>query len=308
MKPRSAPTRNRHSGSRILFALLVGLGLLGATSDLQQGGGADRPGGVRLSVVAAGELVERSVRDERGIELGRVDSLLVAMETAKVRYVVVRVEEPDASPRKLVAIPWQAVHFERTDGSLRLTVDRVRFRGARRFGTERLTDLTRSAVIVEDDLYWNPGATTATEAIPPDPQSREPHLWVGHRIVRAILPPQFQLSRDLKGVEVRDARGETQGELETVVIALDSGHVAYALVARGGFVGLGREWLPVPLEVLRWKEERQSYEIPAQVTDAEVTKRFPSASLPITLAKRELVRLYRAYGLDPAWLGGNPQP
>jgi sporulation protein YlmC with PRC-barrel domain len=50
----------------------------------------------------------------------------------------------------------------------------------------------------------------------------------------------------ITGDQARNNDGEKLGHLEEIVIDLDSGRVSYAVLASGGFLGLGEKYFAVP--------------------------------------------------------------
>ena len=57
-------------------------------------------------------------------------------------------------------------------------------------------------------------------------------------------------SKTLFDYRVKSPQGEDLGRIEEVMIDMEVGRVAYAVLSFGGFWGLGDKWVPVPWE--RW--------------------------------------------------------
>ncbi len=55
----------------------------------------------------------------------------------------------------------------------------------------------------------------------------------------------------LKGDKVVDGMGETLGTLEELMIDLDRGRIAYAVLSVGGFLGLGDKFFAIPWSALQ---------------------------------------------------------
>jgi hypothetical protein len=68
---------------------------------------------------------------------------------------------------------------------------------------------------------------------------------------RVADAPSFLRARDLLGRDVLDAAGTELGTIEDIVIDAKDGTCAYAIVAFGGFLGLGDRLYPVPFGALR---------------------------------------------------------
>jgi sporulation protein YlmC with PRC-barrel domain len=61
------------------------------------------------------------------------------------------------------------------------------------------------------------------------------------------------------GTSVYNAAGENLGEIHDVMIDKASGKVAYAVMAFGGFLGIGDEYHPVPWSRLKYDTAQGGY-------------------------------------------------
>lgn len=61
----------------------------------------------------------------------------------------------------------------------------------------------------------------------------------------------FLRARDISGTRVENAQGENLGNIEDLVIDVDAGRIAYAVLSFGGFLGLGDKNFAIPMEALR---------------------------------------------------------
>ena len=66
-------------------------------------------------------------------------------------------------------------------------------------------------------------------------------------------------SRRVEGTPVYDKAGDKLGTVHSVMIEKKSGRVAYAVMAFGGFLGLGEHVHPVPWELLTYDVDRDGY-------------------------------------------------
>ncbi len=63
----------------------------------------------------------------------------------------------------------------------------------------------------------------------------------------------------LVGDAVVNARGEDLGKLEEIMIHVDSGKVAYAVLSFGGFLGMGDKLFAIPWEALSLDEDNKQF-------------------------------------------------
>jgi PRC-barrel domain protein len=66
-------------------------------------------------------------------------------------------------------------------------------------------------------------------------------------------------SDKVEGTSVYNAKDEKLGTIERVMIDKISGHVAYAVMSFGGFLGIGDRHHPLPWAVLRYDPDKGGY-------------------------------------------------
>ncbi|HYG29613.1 MAG TPA: PRC-barrel domain-containing protein [Allosphingosinicella sp.] len=81
-------------------------------------------------------------------------------------------------------------------------------------------------------------------------QAPEPAVDWSHQLIS---------SRRVEGTPVYNRAGEKLGTVHSVMIEKVSGRVAYAVMAFGGFLGLGSQVHPVPWELLTYDVDRDGY-------------------------------------------------
>ncbi len=109
----------------------------------------------------------------------------------------------------------------------------------------------------------------------------------------------------LTGDKVRSPRGEELGRLEEIVIDLDNGRVAYAVLAAGGFLGLGEKFFAIPWDLIA--VDTDAHELVVDL-DPEVLERAPGFdkdSWPATDDNTWLTDVYRFYGREPYWIAAD---
>ncbi|MEN6617339.1 MAG: PRC-barrel domain-containing protein [Syntrophorhabdus sp.] len=63
----------------------------------------------------------------------------------------------------------------------------------------------------------------------------------------------------LTGDEVRNTAGENLGEIEDIMIDLDTGRIAYAVLSFGGILGMGDKLFAIPWEALQLSQEEHIF-------------------------------------------------
>jgi sporulation protein YlmC with PRC-barrel domain len=105
----------------------------------------------------------------------------------------------------------------------------------------------------------------------------------------------------LKGDKVVNLQGESLGDIQEIMIDLERGRVAYAVLSFGGFLGLGDKLFAIPWEALTidTAEKRIVLNI-----DKELLKRAPGFDKdhwPNMTDPAWGAELYTYYGYKPYW-------
>jgi len=110
---------------------------------------------------------------------------------------------------------------------------------------------------------------------------------------------QLISSARVEGTGVYNRRGEKLGTVHSMMIHKTTGQVAYALLAFGGFLGVGSHVHPIPWAMLTYDPERHGYV--ADIT-REMLEDAPSLELDKAARPTESERpMYQHWGFDPYW-------
>ncbi len=105
-------------------------------------------------------------------------------------------------------------------------------------------------------------------------------------------------SHDVNGTAVYSPQREHLGHIDHVMIDKTSGNIGYAVMAFGGFLGLGENHVPVP-----WKTLRYDTGVGGYVTDLTPEQLRAAPEAPQDWASNESwrQRSYDYYGLPYYW-------
>lgn len=113
--------------------------------------------------------------------------------------------------------------------------------------------------------------------------------------------PEVLSAGTLIGDNVRNMQGEDLGKLEEIMIDLDEGRVAYAVLSFGGFLGMGDKLFAIPWEALSVDTENHELVLNVQRELLENAPGFDKDHWPKTGDRQWLVDVYSYYGYDPYW-------
>lgn len=89
---------------------------------------------------------------------------------------------------------------------------------------------------------------------------------------RRMTAPLILSASSMTGVNVRNPSGEDLGSIEDLMIDLEYGCIAYAVLSFGGFLGLGNKFFAIPFEALTWDAQAKEFVLDVE---KELLKRAP---------------------------------
>lgn len=103
------------------------------------------------------------------------------------------------------------------------------------------------------------------------------------------------------GTKVQNPEGEDLGKLEEIMIDVDYGTVAYAVLSFGGFLGLGNKLFAVPWRALRQSREDGTLILKADREMLENAPGFDKDNWPQVSDRSWGGSVYRHYKIEPYW-------
>jgi sporulation protein YlmC with PRC-barrel domain len=114
--------------------------------------------------------------------------------------------------------------------------------------------------------------------------------------------PDVMSATTLIGDRVRNLAGEDLGKLEEIMIDMEGGRVAYAVLSFGGVLGMGNKLFAVPWDALNVDTEQHEMVLNVDRETLESAPGFDKDSWPGTEGDNQwLVDVYDYYGYEPYW-------
>jgi sporulation protein YlmC with PRC-barrel domain len=105
----------------------------------------------------------------------------------------------------------------------------------------------------------------------------------------------------LKGDKVVNYKGEDLGKIEEIMIDLDRGRVAYAVLSFGGFLGLGDKLFAIPWQAITVDTVKKQLILNADKELLEKAPGFDKDNWPDMADLSLGSTLYGYYGYKPYW-------
>jgi sporulation protein YlmC with PRC-barrel domain len=231
-------------------------------------------------------LLDLTVQDQAGESLGDVDDLVLNLRTMCLDYLILSPDAALALENDLVAVPWQAVAVrgdateDLDNQALVLSIDSEALQNAPGFAAEGEPDLTEETWDLDLRDFWTENLTGTGEMTGTtgmfcgsgqegqgDTGSTDAQGQT-NGLNRAVMAQQ------ILGVDIQDAEGQNLGEVEDVIVDVQSGAIRYFVVAAGGFLGIGEKMIPVPLNAFTYANAEDAF-LTLNV-DAEVLTNAPT--------------------------------
>lgn len=84
----------------------------------------------------------------------------------------------------------------------------------------------------------------------------------------------------VEGTTVYNAAGDKLGTVDDLMIDKLSGQVRYAVLAFGGFLGMGTDRYPIPWSMLKYDTSQGGYVVPLDQARLEGAPRYADSSVP----------------------------
>jgi sporulation protein YlmC with PRC-barrel domain len=109
----------------------------------------------------------------------------------------------------------------------------------------------------------------------------------------------------ITGDPVTNANGESLGNIEEIVIDLDSGRVAYTVLAAGGFLGLGEKFFAIPWDMVTVDMDNKEVIIDIEKELLEKAPGFDKDNWPDMADPAFGKQIYSYYGYKEYWDEGD---
>lgn len=113
--------------------------------------------------------------------------------------------------------------------------------------------------------------------------------------------PRLMTSSTLTGDTVVNRDNETLGTISDIMLDVRRGRVAYAVMASGGFMGVGERLFALPWAALELDVERQCFVLDVDRAALDKAPGFDRAHWPSEADLQWQQSVHRYYGTRPYW-------
>lgn len=113
--------------------------------------------------------------------------------------------------------------------------------------------------------------------------------------------PEIMAADTLQGDRVVNGRGEDLGTIQDIMLDVQRGTVAYAVMSCGGFLGMGDKLFAIPWNALTLDADRHCFVLDADRERFESAPGFDKDHWPSMADDRWAHAVHDFYGVRPYW-------
>lgn len=115
------------------------------------------------------------------------------------------------------------------------------------------------------------------------------------------MTPTALSASTLIGDPIRNPSGEKLGTLEEIMIFVDDGRIAYAVLSAGGVMGMGDRYFAIPWPMLSVDTDSHEMVLDVDKKEIEDSPGFDKDNWPDSGDSDWLSQVYSHYGQRPHW-------
>ncbi|RPJ69786.1 MAG: PRC-barrel domain containing protein, partial [Alphaproteobacteria bacterium] len=253
--------------------------------------------------LSAESLMDDKVINADGEDLGKFDDLMIDLAEGKIAYAALSFGGTLGMGNKLFAIPWKALTLRVHEHAFVLDIPKEVLKNAEGFDKDNWPATSRESLSTMYSYYgyqpyWE---TETTRRINLSEETESERLTRTTR-TEDVDNSGFLRASKIQGEKVVNRDNDTLGKIEDIMIDLQDGRIAYAVISHGGIIGIGSKHIPIPWQAFSLGARDHAFviDIPKDVLDK--AEGLDKDKWPVT--REELSRTYSYYGYQPYWQMG----
>jgi len=232
----------------------------------------------------ATDLIGMDVKNLENTKIGKVDELAVDLQSGRVVQIIVSAGGFLGVGDKLVGIPPKSFRLDAPAKALRLDMSKETLKSAPPVELSKWEEQYQSNRVVESYTYYKQEPYFGR----PDSQT--------HRII--VLGRVDRASKVI-GENIRNLTDQKIGEVEDLIVDVGAGRVVHAIIASGGFLGLGETFSAVPPSALKQDESRHLLQLDTTKEALTAAPHFKKSDWPHLDDPNYAQQVYRAHHVEP---------
>ncbi len=255
------------------------------------GGTGGREARVKAGLFRASALLGCTAQDRGMDSLGKMEDIFLASTNGRLTYALLGSGGTLGFGEKLFPIPWSAVTVKASEKPVALMeTDKEKLKNAPTFKRSELPKLSDRALGATIHRFY--GKTPYWEASILGTRVTSPRVEVA----------KIQEASAMIRNSVINHLGERLGEVKDILVDIDEGCIAYAVLSTGGFLGSDGKLVAVPWKALTLKPEEKAFLVHLEKEKLKGAPALDPGRVTEDLASRDRGgQVHAYYGMDPYW-------
>jgi sporulation protein YlmC with PRC-barrel domain len=220
-----------------------------------------------------------------GEDLGKFEDLMIDLAEGRIAYAALSFGGFLGMGDKLFAIPWKALTLRVHEHAFVLDIPKEVLENAVGFDKDNWPATSRESLSSIYNYY-----------------GYQPYWQTETTRSRYADNAGFLRANKIRGEKVYNRENDHIGKIEDIMIDLQDGRIAYAVILHGGLLGIGSKHIPIPWQAFSLAEHDNAFvvDIPKEILDK--AEGLDKDKWPVT--REELSRTFSYYGYKPYWQMG----
>jgi sporulation protein YlmC with PRC-barrel domain len=252
----------------------------------------------------ARDIIGMNIKNSAGETLGEVKDMVIDLPAGRELYSVIG--SSTLFGGKLATVPPSALTRSADGKHLVLNMDTAKFKAAPTFESGKWPDMSDRTYGKE--VYGYYGVTPYWERNGSDVNrvarvEDKEAAKATDRATRDTLKhtDKFHKASDVLGMKVENAENQKLGDIQDLLVDLRSGHIVYAVLASGGFLGLGEKYLAIPPGAFQIATDAKHLMLNVDKERLKGAPGFDKNSWPSFADQTWNSNVYSYYGQRPYW-------
>lgn len=112
------------------------------------------------------------------------------------------------------------------------------------------------------------------------------------------MKPNILSATTITGSKVQNLEGKNIGDIQDLMIELETGNIVYAVLSFGGFLGIGDKYFAIPLEALQFSAKDDTIILDVDKETLKDAPGFDKDNWPLTADQDFIDSVYHHYGYE----------
>jgi sporulation protein YlmC with PRC-barrel domain len=232
--------------------------------------------------LSAESLMDDKVINREGEDLGKFEDLMIDLAEGKIAYAALSFGGFLGMGDKFFAIPWKALSLRVHEHAFVLDIPKEVLENAVGFDKDNWPATSRESL---SSIYSYYGY--------------QPYWQTETVRTSDVYNTGFLRANKIRGEKVYNRENDHIGKIEDIMIDLQDGRIAYAVILHGGLLGLGSKHIPIPWQAFSLAERDNAFVVDIPKETLDKAEGLDKDRWPVT--REELSRTFSYYGYQPYW-------